>query len=136
MQLAPLVRAAALLIAVATIVYATTVQSDGYYVINFTIDWTGGMPSPACNSCTPASFACSDGRGAWNGGALNFMDPFQGSETGKTFLPIAVNLTITGYFNCDNSSFRQMYLLMAVRLSPSASIAPSLSDQGIFRAHS
>lgn len=89
--------------------------NDGFQTINFAIDWTGGVPSPACNSCVSTSFACSDGRGTWDGGVLNFMDPFEGPSSGKTFLPIAVNLTINGYFNCNGSAFRQMYLLMQVR---------------------
>lgn len=109
-------RHALLLIVIAASIACARAQND-YETINFAINWAGGIPSPACNSCVPASFACSDGDGAWNGGVLDFMDPYPGPVSGKTILPIAVNLTITGFFNCNSSSFRQMYLFMQVRLT-------------------
>ena len=118
-------RHALLLIVIAALIACARAQNDGYEIINFTINWAGGVPSTACNSCVPTSFACSDGEGAWNGGVLEFMDPYPGPVNGKTILPIAVNLTITGFFNCNSSSFRQMYLFMQVRLTR---LFPALRD--------
>lgn len=78
---------------------------DGQATTSFNVSFSGG--SAACTSATCnvnqtyfPYFACSDGRGDWNGGNVYFMDPI---PPNNGFVLWNVTATVYGRFDCNGT---------------------------------
>lgn len=95
---------------------ARAVATSDFQTVNFLLRWQGGVANTNCScaNASSSSFACSSGNGDWNGGVLSFMDPLAGSS--KPYLPVALDLVISGFFNCNNMTHpAQAIVLLQVR---------------------
>lgn len=78
---------------------------DGQETISFNVSFTGGPASCSKANCDQnqtyvTDYACSDGRGEWNGGYVYFQDPIPPNNGSVLY-----NITATAYgrFDCNGT---------------------------------
>jgi hypothetical protein len=78
---------------------------NGQATVSFTVNFDGGSASCTSGDCNDnqtyvPNFACSDGRGEWNDGTLEFMDPI---PPNNGYVLWNVTATAYGRFDCNGT---------------------------------
>lgn len=79
----------------------------GQDTVSLQLYYTGGSTACGSSSCSSdysesylPNYACSDGRGDWNGGFIEFLDPI---PPGNGYVVWNITATVYGRFSCNSS---------------------------------